>query len=129
MPVDEEDLDRMYETLFGNGKIGLDEMVRANTRVLEDHGQRLSRLDEKLDNVKTAVATGLRGVSDDIAALAQERRDDRQKVEGRKELFNWIKFGLALLAVGIPVIRGVHQMQSQNQMVIEQLRNLPPLPE
>lgn len=119
----------MYETLFGNGKIGLDEMVRANTRVLEDHGQRLSRLDEKLDNVKTAVATGLRGVSDDIAALAQERRDDRQKVEGRKELFNWIKFGLALLAVGIPVIRGVHQMQSQNQMVIEQLRNLPPLPE
>ena len=120
MPVDEADFDRLWHAVFGNGREGMDEMIRRNTAAIATIQASGVATNEKLDALKES-----------IDSLRRERRDDQARREGAVDAFKWLKWALGVLATIIVIGGGLGlwQVSSQNAQVIQQLQRLPPLPE
>jgi hypothetical protein len=109
----EKRLDRLEHKVFGNGEPGMDEVLRANTAAI-------GRLDRKLDALR-----------DSVEGLRQERRDDLKKREGRAETLKWADWLVRFIAAAVLIggSLGLWSIRSQNEQVLQQLRNMPSLPE
>lgn len=120
MSIDERDFDRLWHAVFGNGKEGMDEMIRRNTAAIAAIQAAGAQTNAKLDALKES-----------IDSLRQERRDDQARREGAVDAFNWLKWALGVLATVIVIGGGLglYQVTNQNQTVLEVLQKLPPLPE
>ena len=114
------EVDGIRHYLFGNGKEGLDEVVRRNTTAIAAIQAGTQRTDTKLDALQRSIDN-----------LAQERRDDNARREGSKATLNWIKWALGVLAVLVTIggALGVPSLQSTLSQVSQQLNRIPPLPE
>lgn len=120
MPIDDEDLERLYHEVFGNGKVGMDEQVRANTGAIAAIRADFGKLNGKLDTVKSSVDE-----------LVRDRRDERARREGSKATLNWLKWGLSLLLAIVLIggSLGLWRTNQQWQEVQQQLQRIPALPE
>jgi cytochrome c-type biogenesis protein CcmH/NrfG len=109
----EKRLEKLEHKVFGNGEVGMDEVLRANTAAI-------ARLDKKVDAVKESVD-----------ALRQERRDDLKRREGAVAALGWLKWALGVLATVIVLGGGLGlwRVNSQWETVQQQLQRLPGLPE
>lgn len=114
------EVDNIRHYLFGNGKEGLDEVVRKNTTAIAAIQTAGARVDTKLDDLKTS-----------IDALRQERRDDNKKREGRIETLTWLKWaiGLLLSVVLIGGSLGLWKVSTQWTEVQQQIQRIPAVPE
>ncbi len=120
MPIDDEDLERLYHEVFGNGKVGMDEQVRANTGAIAAIRADFGKLNGKLDTVKSSVDE-----------LVRDRRDERARREGSKATLNWLKWGVSLLLAIVLIggSLGLWRTNQQWQEVQQQLQRIPALPE
>src|SRR5690606_808600 len=109
----EKRLEKLEHKVFGNGEVGMDEILRANTAAI-------ARLDKKVDAVKESVD-----------ALRQERRDDLKRREGAVAALGWLKWALGVLGTVIVLGGGLGlwRVNSQWETVQQQLQRLPGLPE
>jgi len=114
------DVDNLRHYLFGNGKEGLDEMVRRNTVAITTIQTAAVRTDAKLDALKGS-----------IDSLVQERRDADNQRLGQVRLFNNVRIALIVLSIVIGIVVPLGQWRISNQWaeVSQQLNRLPPLPE
>lgn len=116
MPLDElihKRLEKLEHVVIGNGKEGLAEMVRGNTRQLAQ------------------LATSNQEVSKAIAELREERKRDAARMEGRIDAFNWLKWALTLLAILVTLggALGITTLNTQWRTVQEQIQRIPAVPE
>lgn len=120
MALDDEDLERLYHEVFGNGRPGMDEQVRANTTAIAAIRADFGKLNGKMDDVKTAVQE-----------LARDRRDEKARREGSKDTLNWLKWGISLLLAVVLIggSLGLWQVRTQWETVQQQLQRIPSLPE
>lgn len=120
MALDDDDLERLYHEVFGNGKVGLDEQVRANTGAIAAIRADFGELNGKLDTVKSSVDE-----------LVRDRRDERARREGSKATLNWLKWGVSLLLAIVLIggSLGLWRTNQQWQEVQQQLQRIPALPE
>ncbi len=116
----QRDVENLRHTVYGNGREGLDEMIRRNTTAIAAIQSAGARVDTKLDDLKSS-----------IDALRQERRDDQKKREGRVELAGWVKYVLAVLGivVGIGTPLGLWRVSTQWAEVQQQIQRIPAVPE
>lgn len=116
----QEDVKLLRHHLFGNGREGLDEIVRRNTAELAAIRTGAATTNAKIDRLTSSVD-----------ALRQERRDDQSRREGAVSALGWLKWSLAVLALLITIGGGLglYRVSSQNQTVLEVLQKLPTLPE
>lgn len=111
MAFSERDEEKLWHAVFGNGEPGMDEALRANTRTIADINDRVGRVQESVD------------------ALRLERQIATSKGEGRRELWNWVRFALGLIAVTLTILGGFTQLSDRQLDIVRQLQNLPPIPE
>ena len=120
MSIDERDFDRLWHAVFGNGKEGMDEMIRRNTAAIAAIQAAGAQTNQKLDDLKSSVD-----------ALRKERAADQHRREGAVAALGWLKAALGVLAAVIVLGGGLGlwKVSSQNQTVLEVLQKLPVLPE
>lgn len=113
MALDDEDLERLYAYVFGNGHPGLDEQVRSNTMAIE------------------TMHTDLTDIKASLKTLVQDRRDEIARREGSRSTLNWIRFGLITLVLLISIggSIGLWQTTQRWEQVQQQLQRIPALPE
>lgn len=119
MPVNNDDFDRLYHTVFGNGNVGLDEIVRGNTRQLTELNLNVSNLVASQQETTRA-----------LAELRTERRLDAARLEGRIQTLNWLRWALIVggLLVTLGGALGFDRLSEQFTVLQEQLRQIPQLP-
>lgn len=108
-------LDRIEHTLFGNGVAGMDETVRKHTESLDKISGQMDELGEKLDEI-----------SDKVSSLSGEREKDLARREGSVKTLRWVQWGLVVITILVGIIGSY--IYSGQQMVLEQLQRIPPLP-
>lgn len=113
MAIDDDDLERLYAYVFGNGHPGLDEQVRSNTVAIE------------------TMQTDLGEIKSSLRTLVQDRRDEKSRREGSKAALNWIRWGLVTLGILITIGSGLGLWQTTQRwdQVQQQLQRIPSLPE
>ena len=120
MPIDQDELDLLWKTVFGNGVPGMDEQVRTNTTAIAVIQGNFAKLNTKVDAVNTAVQE-----------LARDRRDEKARREGSRDTLNWLKWGISLLLAVVLIggSLGLWQVRTQWEAVQQQLQRIPSLPE
>lgn len=114
------DVDNLRHAVFGNGKEGLDEMIRRNTVAIATIQASAAKTDSKID-----------GIKESVDKLRAERKADHDRREGSVSTLRWMKWALGILATVLAIAGsiGYIQVSTQNQEVLQQLQRIPALPE
>lgn len=131
-----KEVDHMRETVFGNGKVGLDELVRSNSKAIATIETVMSKLNNSIESGTAKTNAQLTNLQASLNSLAQERRDDNKRREGAVETLKWFKWGLGTLGTLLVVLSVVMGMRSHDTeqtlkeigTSLNQLRNLVDIP-
>lgn len=118
----EKTTERHDYLLRGNGGPGLVALVNRNT-------EQLDGLEESVTKLSATVDSRIGEVTLSINTLRAERKADYDKALGRRQLFNWVKFGISLAGGLLAIWLAVGQIQSQFYEINQQLQRIPNLPE
>lgn len=110
MPLGEKREEQLWHAVFGNGEPGMDEVLRRNTLTI-------GRLDKRVQEIHVS-----------LESLRDERKADQSKALGQRELWNWLRFGLGMVAVVITLLAGFAQLSDRQVEIVQQLQHLPQLP-
>lgn len=120
MPLTDDQLHRLYSTVFGNGVEGLDEKMRYTER-------QLSAMRADLSGMRVDVSETRKQLS----ALNKELEDAAARRQGQRDLAKALRWALGVLVSVVTLLGAVNAVQVNTTMtkVLETLRTFPTIPE